>query len=89
MKNIILFVILVMAAGMAWGFDATAQSEIQQQLSDVSSTLDNAAVQIENVKQKGALQVIWESVTAPLAGIWEQITGIFNQIASIFSILGG
>lgn len=86
MKNIktILFFVLVVGLS-ALAIDMQAQTEIQQQLDSVSSTLDTVGVQIASVKEKGLVQTIWDNVTAPFAAIWQQITGIFGQLSSIFS----
>ena len=86
MKNIsaILFLVFVVGA-LALSLDAAAQTEIQQQLEGVSSTLNNVGMQVESIKQKGLIQTIWDNVTAPIAAIWQQITGIFGQIGGIFS----
>ncbi|MFZ3074140.1 MAG: hypothetical protein WA093_03370 [Minisyncoccales bacterium] len=86
MKNIkaILFFIFVIGAS-AVAIDLQAQTEIQQQLDSVSSTLDTVGTQIASVKEKGIVQTIWDNATAPIAVIWQQITGIFGQITGIFS----
>lgn len=88
MKNIsLIFGAFLMVIGIA-ALDVAAQTEIQQQLNDVSSTLDNAATQIESIKQKGVVQTVWDNITAPLAGIWQQVLGILSQIGSIVAAFG-
>lgn len=89
MKNIqtVLFFVLVVGLS-ALALDAGAQTEIQQQLGSVSSTLGNVAAQVESVKEKGVAQTIWDNLTAPIAAIWQQVVGIFGQIGSILSVFG-
>jgi len=82
--NAVLFFVFVVGLS-ALALDMSAQTEIQQQLEGVSSTLDTVGTQLEAVKQKGLIQTIWDNLTAPIAAIWQQITGIFNQLSSIFS----
>jgi len=86
MKNIkpVLFFVFVVGIS-ALAMDMQAQSEIQQQLDGASSTIGNIAAQVESVKEKGLIQTIWDNITAPIAAIWQQITGIFGQISGIFS----
>jgi len=82
--NRVLFFVFVIGIS-ALAMDMQAQSEIQQQLDSVSSTLDSVGAQIESVKQKGLVQTIWDNITAPIVAIWQQIVGIFSQITGIFS----
>jgi len=82
-KSILFFVFVVGLSAVA--MDMQAQAEIQRQLDGVSSTLDAAAAQIASVKEKGVVQTVWDNATAPIAAIWQQITGIFGQLSSIFS----
>jgi hypothetical protein len=74
-----------MAGFSALALEVGAQSEIQQQLEGVSSTLGTVSEQVQAVKEKGLFQAVWDNVTAPIAAIWQQITGILGQIGSIFS----
>lgn len=90
MKNIQMILLLVFAVGgLVLSLDASAQSEIQQNLESVSSTLDTVSTQAQSIKEKGLVQTIWDNLTAPFAAIWQQITGIFSQIGSLFSIFSG
>ena len=85
--NTILF--FVFAAGFSvLALSAGAQSEIQQQLDSVSSTLGTVSEQVQAVKEKGLFRAIWDNITAPIVAIWQQITGIFGQIGSMLSIFG-
>ena len=83
MNTILLLVFVIGVSVLA--FNACAQTEIQQQLDSVSSTVSDVNAQVASIKEKGFVQTIWDNVTAPIMAIWQQIVAIFAQIMGIFS----